>query len=307
VIYMATEPYKRLADEFSSRRVIVTPISEAAMTGMCLGAAASGYRPILSWSNVAFSFVAFDQVVNQIGRARFMSGGQQSFPIVLMGHYLNGTRSAAQHCQTSYAYFAHSGGLKVAVPSNADDARSLMVAAVRDPDPVVYLWSQVREKIEGPVHPLPDVPVLGSAKRVRGGDDLTIIAIGGMVDESVRAAAVLAETHGIEADVLDVRSIVPLDEERIMESVRRTGRVVIVDESFPACSVASDIAARLAGDAECFSALRAPIERACTLAVPIPFSAPLEDAVLPDAEDVVRHALRTIAGGAAADHKGLMR
>jgi pyruvate/2-oxoglutarate/acetoin dehydrogenase E1 component len=294
VIYLATNPPAELTDEFGPLRVRRTPIAESAMTGMAVGAAASGLRPIVGLSNVAFMFVAFDQIINQTARARYMFGCQRDFPIVIVGHFLNGTRSAAQHSQTGYAYFAHAAGLKVAAPSNAADAHGLMSAAVRDNNPVVYLYAERLNRIEEEV---PDdvVPVpLGVARNLHHGVDLTIVGVGAMARVAL-AAAELLTAEGISADVIDPRTLVPLDLAAIAESVGRTGRLVIVDESFPVCSIASEIAARIAGDDQCLRALRGPIRRVCTAPVPVPFSGYLEDAVMPGVGDVIEAARELVA------------
>jgi pyruvate dehydrogenase E1 component beta subunit len=294
VIYLATNPPAPLIDEFGPGRVRRTPIAESALTGMAVGAAAGGLRPIVGLSNVAFMFVAFDQIVNQTARARYMFGGQRDFPIVIVAHFLNGTRSAAQHSQTGYAYFAHAAGLKVATPSNAADAHGLMTSAVRDNNPVIFLYAErlnrIHEEVPDDVGAIP----LGVARTLRHGEDVTLVGVGAMALVALAAAHQLA-ADGISADVIDPRTVVPLDLAAIAESVQRTGRLVIVDESFPVCSVASEIAACVAGDERCLRALRGPVRRVCTEPVPVPFSGHLEDFVMPGVDDVIRASHELVA------------
>jgi pyruvate dehydrogenase E1 component beta subunit len=292
VFCMATVVPPELVAEFGPTRARRTPISEAAITGMAIGAAGSGLRPVVGWGSVSFSFVAFDQVINQAARIRYMFGGQRDFPIVFRARYLNGTRSAAQHSQTGYALFAHAAGLKLAVPSNAADAKGLMKTAIRDENPVVFFEAMrlagLTCEVDGPDELVP----FGSAAIPRAGTDLTIVAIGYMVHVALQAAEVLAQ-EGISVEVIDPRTLVPLDIDLIRESARRTGRLMIVDESYPTCSVASEIATLVAEHDETFRALRAPVRRVCTAPVPVPFSAPLEDYVLPN-EDQVADAARQL-------------
>jgi acetoin:2,6-dichlorophenolindophenol oxidoreductase subunit beta len=285
VFTMATFLPAELTAEFGETRVRRTPISEAAITGMAIGAAGSGLRPIVGWGSVSFSFVAFDQVINQAARIRYMFGGQRDFPIVFRARYLNGTRSAAQHSQTGYALFAHAAGLKLAVASNPADAKGLLKAAIRDDNPVVFFEAQRLGALTGEVGDEDDVVAFGSAAIPRAGTDVTIVAIGYMVVVALEAAEQLAR-EGISAEVVDPRTLVPLDVDAIRGSLARTGRLVVVDESFPTCSMASEIAALVAEDAESLSALKAPVRRVCTAPVPVPFSAPLEDHVLPGVQRV---------------------
>lgn len=287
-LYMATNPPDVLS-EFGPERVRVAPIAESAMTGMAVGAAGSGFRPIVGWGNVTFSFVAFDQTVNQVARIRYMSGGQRDFPMVFIAQYLNGTRSAAQHCHTGFALYAHAGGLKIAAPSNARDASGLMRSAVRDNNPVLYLYADRLSDLVGELPDAEELVPFGVGTVTRPGRDVTIVGIGYMVNVALDAAKELAE-EGIEAEVLDPRSLVPLDIDLIMDSVKRTGRLIVVDESFPTCSFASEIAALVAQDPGCFSAMTAPARCVTTAPVPVPYSPPLEDFVLPDKSDVINAA-----------------
>jgi len=301
VFLMATNPPAALRAEFGPERVREMPIAESAMTGMAIGAAASGLRPIVQFSAVNFSFVAFDQMVNQAARIRYMFGGQREFPIVFRARYLNGTRSAAQHSQTGYAYYAHAGGIKLVVPSRVEDARGLFTAAIRDPNPVMFfeaerLGTLTDELVEGPSGP----QELGVAVRRREGTDVTIVAIGYMVREALEAADALQQL-GISAEVIDPRTLVPLDVEAVKASVRKTGRLVVVDESMPACSMASEIITTIIEDPSMFSAMTAAPRRVCTTPTPVPYSQVLEDFVLPDRNDIVAAALDLTRGALTSE------
>ncbi len=286
VYTMATAPSGVLLEEFGPARVRRTPISEATMTGMAVGSAGCGFRPVVNWRSVTFSFMAFDQVVNQACKIRYMFGGQRDFPIVFRTYYMNGSRSAAQHSQTGYALYAHLAGLKVILPSGAADAKGLLKSAIRDNNPVVCFEPG---RIDPLVEDVPDgdhlVPI-GVASTKRAGTDATVVALGYMVYPALAAADELAP-QGISVDVIDPRTLVPLDVGTIRASVRKTGRLIVVDESPPTCSMASEIAAVVAEDWEACRALRAPVQRVCTAAVPIPYSPPLEDFVLPDQARIV--------------------
>ena len=284
VFHMGTIAPAALVAEFGEERVRRTPISESVMSGMAIGAAASGWRPVVNLRATTFAFVAFDQLVNQAAKIRYMSGGQASFPIVYRTFYIGGQRSAAQHSQSAYAMLAHVPGLKITVPSNPADAYGLLRGAIRDDNPVVHFEANRLDAMSAAV-PEDYIVELGSASTCRHGDDVTIVAIGSMVGAALDAASVLAD-EGISAEVIDPRTLVPLDVASIRASVQRTGRLVVTDESPPTCSMAAEIATVAAEDGPTFRALRAPIARVCAAPVPVPFSPPLEDHVLPDATDV---------------------
>jgi pyruvate dehydrogenase E1 component beta subunit len=257
------------------------PISEATMTGIAVGSAGCGFRPVVNWRSVTFSFMAFDQVVNQACKIRYMFGGQRDFPIVFRTNYANGSRSAAQHSQTGYALYAHLVGLKVVLPSGAADAKSLLKSAIRDNNPVVCFEPGRIDPLEEDVPDGDHLTPIGVASVKRAGADVTVVALGYMVHPSLAAADELAAA-GISAEVIDPRTLVPLDVGTIRASVRKTGRLIVVDESPPTCSMASEISAVIAEDWDTCRALRAPVQRLCTAAVPIPYSPPMEDFVLPD-------------------------
>jgi acetoin:2,6-dichlorophenolindophenol oxidoreductase subunit beta len=291
VFLMGTRVPPWMEERFGRARVRRSPIVESAMTGMAIGAAGSGLRPVVAWNNISFSFVAFDQIVNQAARIRYMFGGQREFPIVFRGTYANGTRSAAQHSQTAYALYAHAGGLKVIVPSCPADAKGLLQAAIRDDDPVIVCEAGRLGPMRGEVGD--EVMPLGVAKTKRAGTDVTVVAVGYMVEVALQAAQ-RAHENGISVEVIDPRTLVPLDLAALHESVRRTGRLVVVDESFPTCSIAGEIIATIAEDAESLHALRAPAQRVCTAPVPVPFSPALEDAVLPGVDRVLAAIVATL-------------
>ena len=293
VYTMSTAPSPALLQELGPSRVRRMPISEATMTGIAVGSAGCGFRPVVHWRSVTFAFMAFDQVVNQACKIRYMFGGQRDFPIVFRASYLNGSRSAAQHSQTGYALYAHLAGLKVVLPSGAADARGLLKSAIRDNNPVVCFEPA---RIDPITEEVPDgdglVPI-GVASVKRPGTDVTIVALGYMVYPALSAAEELA-ADGVSAEVIDPRTLVPLDVDTIRRSVQKTGRLIVVDESAPTCSMASEIAAVVAEDWETCRVLRAPVRRVCTAAVPIPFSPPLEDFVLPDQQNITEAVRETL-------------
>jgi pyruvate dehydrogenase E1 component beta subunit len=286
VYTMATSPSPALLAEYGPRRVKRMPISEATMTGIAVGSAGCGYRPVVHWGSVTFAFMAFDQVVNQACKIRYMFGGQRDFPIVFRARYGNGTRSAAQHSQTGYALYAHLAGLKVVLPSCASDAHGLLKSAIRDNNPVVVFEAGRSDPLEEDVEDGEALVPIGVASVKRPGTDVTVVALGYMVVPALGAADELAR-EGISLEVIDPRTLVPLDVETLRRSIRKTGRLVIVDESAPVCSMASEIAAVVAEDWESCRTLRAPVRRLCMPPVPVPFSPPLEDFVLPDQSRIV--------------------
>jgi pyruvate/2-oxoglutarate/acetoin dehydrogenase E1 component len=281
VYTMSTSPSPALLAELGPMRVKRMPISEATMTGIAVGSAGCGFRPVVHWRSVTFAFMAFDQVVNQACKIRYMFGGQRDFPIVFRANYATGLRSAAQHSQTGYALYAHLAGLKVVLPSGAADGHGLLKSAIRDNNPVVCFEPSRIDPFEEDIPDGEDLVPIGVASVKRPGTDVTIVALGYMVYPALAAAEELA-AEGTSVEVIDPRTLVPLDVDRIRESVRKTGRLMVVDESPPTCSMAAEIAATIAEDWETCHALRAPVRRVCTPAVPIPFSPPLEDFVLPD-------------------------
>ena len=285
VFYMGTAPPKPLLDEFGSTRVRRTPISENAMTGMAIGAAGCGLRPVVDWRATTFTFVAFDQIVNHVAKIRYMFGGQQDFPILFRTYYTGGTRSAAQHTQSAYAMFAHVPGLRLVAPSTPADAMGLLRSAIKDDNPIVSFEASRLNRLEGEVSPGHLIP-LGVAEVKRAGTDVTLVAIGSMVATALTAAHDL-EGEGVSVEVVDPRTLVPLDVAAIRESVQRTGRLVVADESPSTCSMAAEVITTVVEDAATFRALRAPARRVTVPPVPIPYSPPLEDHVLPNGGTIV--------------------
>ena len=281
IIYFCTDAPGPLVREFGVERVRATPIAESAMTGMAIGAAGCGYRPIVDWRLVTFSFVAMDQVVNQAAKIHYMFGGQANFPIVFRTVIGGGTRRAAQHSQSPYSMFMNLAGLKMIIPSTPRDLMGLLKTAIRDNNPVVSFEcgriAGMNEALSDDVAPIP----LGKADIKRGGSDVTIIALAWMVPEALAAAQTLAE-EGISAEVIDPRTLVPMDTHTILTSVQKTGRLVVADEACPTAGAAAEIAALVTEDPATFRALKGPIKRICALNVPIPYSPALEDHVFPD-------------------------
>jgi pyruvate dehydrogenase E1 component beta subunit len=280
-----------LADEFGVERVINTPISEAAITGVAIGAAQSGMRPVLEIMFIDFITLALDQLVNGAAKAHFMSGGQLTVPMVLRTQGGAGKRGAAQHSQSLESWLTHVPGLKVVMPSRPVDAAGLLASAIADPNPVVFIENKTLYFRKGDV---PDGPVsvaIGEAVTLRRGDDVTIVALSGLVHDALAAAELLAGEHGIEAEVIDPRTLVPLDLAAIVDSVRRTGRLVVAHEAVEHGGFGAEIAAQV--QAEAFDYLDAPIERVGAPFAPVPLSPPLEDAYLPGVEDLVAAARRT--------------
>lgn len=281
-----------LYDLYGRERVIDTPITESAILGMAAGAATTGLRPIAELMFADFFGVCFDQLYNQAAKFRYMFGGKASTPMVVRSMIGAGMRAAAQHSQTPISIFTHVPGLKVVAPSNAYDAKGLLIQAIRDDDPVIFLEHKMLYDAMAEVPDEAYAIPFGEANFVREGDDLTIVAISRMVVLAEEAADTLARTNGVQADVIDLRTASPLDEEAILESVGRTGRVIVVDEDSPRCGLAADIAALVVTKA--FSALRAPVRLVTPPHTPVPFSPSLEDAYLPSSATIVAAALELI-------------
>jgi len=281
-----------LAEEFGAERVRNTPISEAAICGIAIGAAQSGFRPVVEIMFVDFLTLAFDQLVNQAAKAHFMSGGQLQVPLVLRTQGGAGQRGGAQHSQSLEAWLTHVPGLKVVMPSTAADAAGLLASAIADPNPVVFVENKtlyfLREEVADDREPVS----LGHARVVRAGRDATVVALSRLVHESVAAAEQLAR-EGIDVEVIDPRTLVPLDLEAIIESVRRTHRLVVAHEAIEHGGFGAEIVAQV--QAAAFDDLDAPIVRVGAPFAPVPFSPPLEDAYLPG-QDEVEAAVRATLG-----------
>lgn len=281
-----------LWEKFGSDRVIDTPISESAIIGAAAGAALTGKRAIAEIMFADFIGVCLDQIWNQVAKFRYMFGGKTKCPITIRMPYGAGFNAAAQHSQAIHAMVTAMPGLKVVMPTTPADAKGLLTTAIRDDDPVIFLEHKALYGDKGEV---PDGEYLlpfGHARHVTEGDDITILATGMMVKFAEQAAAQLAE-DGIGSDLLDLRTTSPLDEEAILDSVERTGRLLIVDESPPRCGLATDLSALVASKA--FSSLRAPIEMVTAPHSPIPFSRELESAYLPSPDKVVAAAIKLMS------------
>lgn len=281
---LATNDDDPFLKAFGSERVRVTPISETAEIGMAVGAAFAGYRPVVQLYMAEFMLVAMDQVVNEAPRFHYMTGGQVKVPIVLQAGYGFTAGWAGQHTGSIYGMFMGVPGLKVAVPSTPADAKGLMTAAIRDDNPVVYFHHYLLTLEHGDVPEGEHVVPLGEAAVRREGTDVTIVAIGWMVDKALAAAEQLA-AEGVGAEVIDPRTLAPLDLATILSSVEKTGRLVVVDQSTRHGSVAAVIAAEVASEG--FSSLTAAPQLVTALDATIPYSQPMEEYLLPDEAKIV--------------------
>ena len=274
-------------------RVMDTPISESAFIGAAVGAATCGLRPVAELMFIDFMGVCFDQIFNQAAKFRYMFGGKAETPVVIRTMIGAGFRAAAQHSQGLYPIFTHIPGLKVVVPSTPYDAKGLLIQSIRDNDPVIFCEHKVLYDMEGELPEESYAIPFGEANFVREGDDVTIVAIGRMVHMATEAADNLAK-EGVQCEIVDPRTTSPLDEDSILESVEKTGRLVVVDESGPRCGMAADIASMVATRA--FNDLKAPIQTVTPPHTPVPFSDYLEDLYIPDVaqvEDAVRNVTRS--------------
>lgn len=289
-VYGATQG---LLTEFGEARVRDTPISEMAFMGAGVGAAATGLRPVVELMHADFIGVCFDQVLNQAAKLRYMSGGKARIPLTIRTTIGGGFRAATQHSQVLYSIFAHIPGLKCVAPYRPIDAKGLLQQAIREDDVVVVFENKVLYSEQGEV-PEESCPVpLGQAVCLRAGQDVTLVAISRMVKVALQAAEALA-AEGVAAEVLDLRSVFPLDSEAVIESITRTHRLVVVDEDTPFCGLAAEVMARVAERA--LGELDAPMRRVTPPHTPVPFAPVLEDAYLPSAERVVAAARETLGG-----------
>ena len=274
-----------LLEEFGGRRVIDTPITEAGFSGIGIGAALAGLKPIVEFMTFNFAMQAVDQIINSASKINYMSGGQMRCPIVFRGANGAAARVAAQHSQCYASWYAHCPGLKVVTPYSAGDAKGMLKAAIRDPNPVIFLENEILygQTFEVPVDPDFTVP-LGRAKIVRAGADVTIAAFSIMVGQALAAAETLA-AEGIDAEIIDLRSIRPLDTETLIASVRKTNRLVSVEEGWPFAGIGSELAATMMEQA--FDYLDAPVARVAGADVPMPYAANLEKLALPQTDHIV--------------------
>src|SRR6202048_2379383 len=282
----AGTPFKVLSgllEEFGKDRVLDTPISEAGFTGIAVGAAMTGLRPVVDIMFGDFVTLTMDQMVNQAAKVHYMSGGAWKVPMVMRATLGASRRSAAQHSQSLHAWMSHIPGLKVVLPSTPYDAKGLMKTAIRDENPVIFFEDKMMFKFKGPV-PIEEYTIpFGVADIKREGDDITIVATSSMVQVALAAATMLDEV-GISAEVVDPRTTWPLDEKTLIESAKKTSRAIVVDEGYERYGVTAEIASVIATGA--FYALEAPVKRMGAMHVPIPFSPPLEDMTVPTEESV---------------------
>jgi pyruvate dehydrogenase E1 component beta subunit len=260
-------------------RVMDTPITESAFVGAAIGAATAGLRPVVELMFVDFMGVCFDQIYNQAAKFRYMFGGRAVTPIVIRTMIGAGYRAAAQHSQALYPIFTHIPGLKCVIPSTPYDAKGLLIQAIRDDDPVIFFEHKMLYALEGKVPEEPYAIPFREANYVREGGDVTIVTLARMVHVASEAA-ILAAKDGIECEILDIRTTSPLDEDSILESVEKTGRLVVVDEASPRCNIATDVSALVAE--KCFRSLKAPIRMVAPPHTPVPFSDVLEDEYIPN-------------------------
>lgn len=292
----AGTPFKVLSglvEEFGPDRIIDTPISEPGFMGMAVGAAMTGSRPIVDLMFGDFIFLVMDQLCNQAAKTHYMSGGKLKVPLVLRTNLGATRRSAAQHSQSLHALVAHIPGLKVALPSSAYEAKGLMKTAIRDDNPVVIFEDKLMYQEKAGVPEEEYLIPFGVANVRREGRDVTLIGTSSMVQVAEKAADLLA-AEGISAEVIDPRTIVPLDEETLVASARKTGRVIVIDEGHQSYGVTGEIASRIADKA--FYHLDAPVQRMGAMDVPVPFSPALEDLTVPTAEAVAARARALVRG-----------
>ena len=282
-------PLESLIPEFGEARVRVCPISEEAYVGASIGAAGSGFRPIVSPGMMTFAFTAMDQIVNQMAKIHYMFGGQATFPIVLRASTGGGRSAAAQHSQSPHPMFMNLAGLKLVMPATPYDAKGIMKSAIRDNNPVVFFEDQMLgiRGVKGPVPEEEYTIPLGVADVKREGTDVTVVAISKMVLEALEAAKEV-EAEGVSVEVVDPRTLTPMDSGTIRSSVQKTGRVVVVDEACITCSAAAEVTALITEDPVTFRALRAPPKRVCAPDVPIPYSPVMEQYCLPDKGRIVQ-------------------
>ena len=282
--------YKGLFSKYGSR-MLDTPLSESAFIGAAIGAATCGMRPVAELMFIDFLGVCFDQIFNQAAKFRYMFGGKAETPVVIRTMYGAGISAASQHSQTLTPIFTHIPGLKVVCPSTPYDAKGLMIQSIRDNDPVIFCEHKNIYDFSGDVPTEPYTIPFAEANILREGSDVTIVSYGLMVHRAVEAANQLAK-DGIECEVIDLRTLSPIDMETVIESVENTGKLVVVDEANPRCSIASDISATVAQQA--FNDLKAPIEMVTPPHTPVPFSRDLESFYLPSSEKIVKSVQKTL-------------
>ncbi|MGD0779907.1 MAG: transketolase C-terminal domain-containing protein [Dehalococcoidales bacterium] len=293
-VYLATDAQPDLKKEFGEERARVTPISESVLVGSAIGLAGSGYRAVADLRMATFGFVAMDQMVNQAAKITYMFGGQSTFPILIRMAIGAGTSLAAQHSICPYSMYMNVPGLKIILPSTAYDIKGLLKAALRDNNPVISFEHTLLGGLPGEV-PDEDYTIpFGRADIKKEGIDVTVVALSRMVHEALAAAEEM-EKEGISVEVIDPRTLVPLDKETIRKSVAKTGRLIVVDEACQTCSAASEIVSLVTEDAKTFGKLKSPPKRVCGLDAPIPYSPPMEHFVMPDKQKILA-AIKQVLG-----------
>jgi pyruvate dehydrogenase E1 component beta subunit len=276
---------KGMLDEFGPKRVIDTPIAELGFAGIGVGSAMNGLRPIIEFMTFNFSLVAIDQIISNAAKMRQMSGGQFNVPIVFRGPTASAGQLGATHSQAFESWYANCPGLKVVVPSTPYDAKGLLKAAIRDDDPVIFMESEQMYGDKGEVPEGEYILPLGVAEVKRRGKDVTIVSFGKIIKEAYKAADELAE-EGIEAEIIDLRTVRPIDFDTVLESVRKTHRLVVLEEAWPLASISSEIAYKVQKDA--FDSLDAPVKRVTALDTPMAYAPTLVEAYLPNKDKVVK-------------------
>jgi acetoin:2,6-dichlorophenolindophenol oxidoreductase subunit beta len=271
-------------------RVLDTPITESGYIGAAVGAATRGLRPVAELMFIDFAGVCLDQIMNQAAKFRYMFGGKAVTPVTIRTMYGAGLRAAAQHSQALYPLFTHIPGLKVVIPSSPYEVKGLLAQSIRDNDPVIFCEHKAMYDVTGEVPEESYAIPFGEANVVREGDNVTVVAIGRMVSVAEEAAKKL-EGSGISIEIIDPRTVSPLDLDAILESVENTGRLVVVDEASPRCNIATDISAQVVSEA--FGDLKAPVKMVSPPHVPVPFAGSLEDLYIPSAQDIV-NAVKTV-------------
>lgn len=284
-----------LLEAFGPERIIDTPISEAAITGACIGAALTGMRPVGEIQFMDFITLAMEQLVLQAAKIRFMFGGKAKVPFVLRTPAGSGTGAAAQHSESLESWFVHVPGLKVVMPSTPYEAKGLLRAAIYDDNPVIFVEHKLLYKTKGPVPEEPYEIPLGESKVVREGSDLTIVATSIMVKRALEAADILAE-EGIQVEIIDPRTLKPLDMAPIEASVKKTGRALVVHEAVKTGGFGGEVVSRIV-ESEAFDYLEAPVRRLAGLDIPIPYNRTLEYHTAPQVENIVEEARKLVQGG----------
>ena len=285
LIHMAEDIPQDLYDEFGAERVRMTPIAESGFVGAAIGAAGSGFRTVADLRMATFAFCSFDQLVNQAAKITYMFGAQAKFPILYRQRNGLGASAAAQHSVNPYSMYMNVAGLKIIIPSTPYDLKGLLKTAMRDNNPVISFEHMELGMVEGEVPEEEYLIPFGEATVKKEGTDVTLVSFSLMVYEALAAAEEM-EKQGISVEMIDPRTLVPMDTETIRNSVKKTGRLVVVDEACRTCSAASEIVSLVVEDPDTFKALKAPAARVCGLDVPVPFSPPMEKYSIPDREKI---------------------